>query len=360
MKAAARTYFDKDLKDLTLAQDAILAAIPQSPTKFDLVRNAEEVCATPIKAGRRLRADEDPASSSRTRREIVQAPQLRPRPDEDRAARCRGSRHTLDEYEAAKTEPVVLAPQLGNHWRAPQFVWQVRQRARRRSSARTSRSTSATRSTPAATRSRRRSTGDAGDGREVALRGGLGAEPLQTPGRILKNLKIPQQDWGWLQNLKRQEHPQRRRRRSSTTGPARSSPTSGSASFTRPGDDEVPAPVRRPVGRLAPARLVDQADQLRDRHRGRDDDRGDAVHGRHDDFGGNFIPTQADKAERGPVRLREALQFSLNIPSIKAGPDERPRALLPAVEGLRHPLRPGLGAGRRRWASARSRSTRST
>ena len=36
-------------------------------------------------------------------------------------------------------------------------------------------------------------------------------------------------------------------------------------------------------------------------------------------FGGRFIPTQADHAERGPVRLREALQFSLNIPSIKAG-----------------------------------------
>ncbi len=37
------------------------------------------------------------------------------------------------------------------------------------------------------------------------------------------------------------------------------------------------------------------------------------------DFGGKFIPTQADDAERGPVRLRSALQFSLNIPSIKAG-----------------------------------------
>ena len=35
-------------------------------------------------------------------------------------------------------------------------------------------------------------------------------------------------------------------------------------------------------------------------------------------FGGGFIPTQADKLERGPVRLREALQFSLNIPAIKA------------------------------------------
>ena len=37
------------------------------------------------------------------------------------------------------------------------------------------------------------------------------------------------------------------------------------------------------------------------------------------DFGGGFTPTQADKLERGPVRLRSALQFSLNIPAIKAG-----------------------------------------
>ena len=44
MKAAAKGYFGKALEDLTLAEDAILAAIPQSPTKFDLVRNAEEIC----------------------------------------------------------------------------------------------------------------------------------------------------------------------------------------------------------------------------------------------------------------------------------------------------------------------------
>jgi membrane peptidoglycan carboxypeptidase len=41
------------------------------------------------------------------------------------------------------------------------------------------------------------------------------------------------------------------------------------------------------------------------------------------DFGqkgsGSFLPTQADGLERGPVRLRSALQFSLNIPAIKAG-----------------------------------------
>jgi penicillin-binding protein 1A len=36
------------------------------------------------------------------------------------------------------------------------------------------------------------------------------------------------------------------------------------------------------------------------------------------DFGGGYIPHDADGFERGPVRLREALQYSLNIPAVKA------------------------------------------
>ena len=39
--AAARGYWNKGLKDLTLAQMAILAAIPKSPTAYDLVTNAQ-------------------------------------------------------------------------------------------------------------------------------------------------------------------------------------------------------------------------------------------------------------------------------------------------------------------------------
>jgi membrane peptidoglycan carboxypeptidase len=43
------------------------------------------------------------------------------------------------------------------------------------------------------------------------------------------------------------------------------------------------------------------------------------------DFGGDYTPSDADLLERGPVRVRTALQFSLNIPSVKAmainGPD---------------------------------------
>jgi penicillin-binding protein 1A len=36
------------------------------------------------------------------------------------------------------------------------------------------------------------------------------------------------------------------------------------------------------------------------------------------DFGGGYTPHDADNLERGPVRLREALQYSLNIPAVKA------------------------------------------
>ena len=64
------------------------------------------------------------------------------------------------------------------------------------------------------------------------------------------------------------------------------------------------------------------------------------------DFGGKFVPTQADHAERGPVRLRSALQFSLNIPSIKAGIMNGLNHFYRPGEGLRHPLGAEIGPGR--------------
>ena len=77
-------------------------------------------------------------------------------------------------------------------------------------------------------------------------------------------------------------------------------------------------------------------------------------------FGGNFIPTQADKAERGPVRLREALQFSLNIPSIKAGLMNGLKHFYAAARRTSASTTSRARCRSRRWASARSRSTRST
>ena len=69
VKAAARQYFGKDLKDLTLAEDAILAAIPQSP---DEVRPREERRAD-LRRGRPRPAARarSPSSSSRPTAEVV-------------------------------------------------------------------------------------------------------------------------------------------------------------------------------------------------------------------------------------------------------------------------------------------------
>ncbi len=45
VKAAVRGYFGKELADITPAEAAIIAALPQSPSNYDLVRNAVELCS---------------------------------------------------------------------------------------------------------------------------------------------------------------------------------------------------------------------------------------------------------------------------------------------------------------------------
>ncbi|TAL13266.1 MAG: penicillin-binding protein, partial [Chloroflexota bacterium] len=122
--AAAKGYFNKSLQDLTLAEVAILAAIPQSPTQFDLVKNAQSVCAVTIAEG-----DECPAASVQLvvpadsdivirRNKVLDLMETRSVLSKDK--------HTLQEYEAAKKDPVVLSPQGSTPWKAAHFVWQVR------------------------------------------------------------------------------------------------------------------------------------------------------------------------------------------------------------------------------------------
>ena len=73
-------------------------------------------------------------------------------------------------------------------------------------------------------------------------------------------------------------------------------------------------------------------------------------------------PNDADNLERGPVRVRNALQFSLNIPSVKAmainGPDHvfaKAQEFGMHVPDRQAERRPGAGAGRARrsgrWTS---------
>ena len=313
VKAAARQYFGKDLKDLTLAEAAILAAIPQSPTKFDLVKNAEQICDEVVPAGgsctkSRLVVPAD--SEVVIRRNYILDRMKTESP-------LSGPRHSLNEYEAAKAEPVVLAPQLGNQWKAPQFVWQVRNQL-------------ATILCPGQTVDACEKIDTGGyhvtTTINMAMQGttekwvyaAARAPNLKGTESYLKTLKIPQSDYAWLKNLKGKNiHNGAAAVIDYRTGQILA--YVGSASYTSPGDptfqpqfDVLSDGWRQPGSSIKP---IDYAIGIDDRTMTAATMFMDVV----TDFGRGFTPTQADKLERGPVRLRSALQFSLNIPAIKAG-----------------------------------------
>ena len=228
-----------------------------------------------------------------------------------------GALHTPDEYEAAKTQPIVLAPQLGNHWRASQFVLQVRQ------------DLGAILCPDVATdQCDKIDTG----GYQVTttldtkmqatvekwLYAAAWAPNHSNTRTILKNLKIPSKDWGWITSLRGKNlHNAASAVMDYRTGQVLA--YAGSASFNaratkkfQPQFDVLSDGWRQPGSSIKPINYAI----------GIEDGTMTAATLFMDvttNFGGNFVPTQADHAERGPVRLREALQFSLNIPAIKAG-----------------------------------------
>jgi membrane peptidoglycan carboxypeptidase len=315
VKAAARGYFGKQLKDLTLAEYAILAAIPQSPTKYDLVRNAEQVCVDA--------APPDPESAEECKEYQLQVPPtnaivvrrnyildlMRTR------SPLSGSRHTAAQYDAAKLEPVVIKPQVSATWRAPHFVWQVREAL----------TEIVCPDNPSDceevdTGGYRVTTTLDWDMQKIAEKWtfvAARAPQAKNPRSILRAKKIPPSQWGWILNLRgRNIH-----NAASAVLDYRSGEVLayvGSASYTAKGTkkfqpqfDVLSDGWRQPGSSIKPINYSI----------GIDEEKLTASTMFMDvvtDFGGRYTPTQADKLERGPVRLRSALQFSLNIPAIKA------------------------------------------
>ena len=177
---------------------------------------------------------------------------------------------------------------------------------------------------------------DAADRREVGLRRGPRAQRQGPAARSCAARKIPKPATGAGSSACAATTSTTPRPASSTTGPARSSPTSGSASYTAKGNkkfqpqfDVLADGWRQPGSAIKP---IDYVIGIDDKTLTAVDD----VHGRHHRLRRRATsPTQADKLERGPVRLRNALQFSLNIPAIKAAHHQRPRPRLRPDQGLR-------------------------
>ena len=315
VKAAARGYFGKALDELSLAQYAILAAIPQSPTRFDLMRNAEDVCLDKNppdpdseESCKKLQL-EVPATSEIVQRRNYILDLMRTR------SPLSGARHDDAEYDAAKLEPVVIKPQAPATWRAAHFVWQVREAL----------TTILCPDEP--TECEKVDTGGyrvtttldwkmqkiAEKWTYVAAR----APHSSNPRKILRQYKIPAREWSWILNLRgRNIHNAASAVTDYRTGEVLA--YVGSARYTGKGNkkfqpqfDVLSDGWRQPGSSIKP---IDYAIGI-------DDETLTASTMFMDvttNFGRGFTPTQADKKERGPVRLRSALQFSLNIPAIKA------------------------------------------
>ena len=313
VKAAARTYFDKELEELTLAEAAILAAIPQSPTKFDLVKNAEVVCLEEVAEGDACTKSQlvVPADSEIVVRRNYILDRMKTQ------SPLSGSRHTVAEYERAKTDPVVLAAQGNVTWKAPHFVWQVRDELAtilcpgQTVDECAEIDTGGYRVTTTLDMTKQTTT-------EKWVYAASRTPNFKDTRDYLERLEIPTRDHDWILNLRGKNlHNGAAAVMDYRTGQILA--YVGSGSYTSPGNDKFQPQFdvlskgwRQPGSSIKP---INYAIGIEDRTMTAATLFMDVV----TDFGRNYTPTQADNRERGPVRLRSALQFSLNIPSIKAG-----------------------------------------
>ncbi|MBM4407920.1 MAG: hypothetical protein FJ038_04805 [Chloroflexi bacterium] len=313
--AAAKSYFGvTDLRELTLAQAATLAAIPQSPTAFDLVKNA--VVETDAKGDEVLVVPADSAIVLR-RNLVLDAMK------ENRVLTAPGRRSAITdaELERAKKEKVVLARQATANWRAPHFVWQVR------------RELGEILCPQEPDNCEKIDTGgytiytsldwNMQKTAEKWVKAAVLAPNQKSTTAYLKALKVP--DLGWIQKLRGQNiHNGALVAVDYRTGKVLAYVGSASYYGTRktkqfqPQFDVLADGWRQPGSAFKPInyitgfedRTMTAATMLMDVTT---------------DFGGGYVPTNADNLERGPIRLRQALQFSLNIPAVKAafmnGPD---------------------------------------
>ncbi len=317
--AAAIGYFGKPIADLDLAQYAILAAIPQSPTHYDLMHNAVSECLIQI-------AEDQTCPSDKVKLVVPSTTEIAARRNhvldlmQSRSVLTAG-KHTAAEFDAARAEEIVLSPVEAPPWKAPQFVWLVRSQL----GAILCGADSADNCQAVDTGGYQVTTTLNWQYQQVVDKWvyAAGRAPLAKTAdatrKILNDLNIPRKDQGWVLGLRGKKiHNAAGTVIDYRTGEVLA--TAGSAGYylqTRdphfsPQFDVMFDAFRQPGSSIKPIGYIT----------GLDDHTMTAATLFMDvvtQFERNWAPADADKFERGPVRLRSALQFSLNIPAIKSG-----------------------------------------
>ena len=316
--AAARSYWRKDLKDLTLAEMALLAGIPQAPTAFDLVKNAVEEAYVDGEGVERFHLVVPMNSEVVVRRNFI-LDLMKTR------AVLTGTKYADADYETAKQEPVILGSQAADKWLAPHFVWQVREELGR--------------ILCGAAQCEKIDTG----GYRVVTTLDYRMQRIvekwvyaaaiipnsKRPDALLTSRAIPKSEWSWIKALRGHDvHNAAAGVMDYRTGEVLA--YQGSASYTaksskrlQPQFDVLADGWRQPGSSIKPLVYLIG---IEDRSMTASTMFMDVVTNFASSGAKAFTPTQADGYERGPVRLRSALQFSLNIPAIKAG----------FINGLKH------------------------
>jgi peptidoglycan glycosyltransferase len=313
VKAAAESYFGIDLSQIDAAQAAILAGLPKSPSNYDLVRNAVEQCKSPVAEGADCPAKDSqlvvPSDSVIVQRRDAILDLLA-----SGRTPMSGTTYSPADFEAAKGEQVVLANQSTPHWIAPHFVWAVRDELTQKLCV----------DQPSCTQL------DAGGLRVITtldvklqriaekwVRAAAIVPHSKDPAAAAKALGFDKLE-PWMANLRSKAlrngalvaYDYQTGELVAYVGSASYYATSNRPEF-QPQFDVAGKGFRQPGSAFKPFNYVT----------GIDDHQLTAATMLMDvstDFGGGYTPNDADLLERGPVRVRNALQFSLNIPSVRA------------------------------------------
>jgi membrane peptidoglycan carboxypeptidase len=308
--AAARGYWGISLDKLTLAQAAILAGLVQSPSTYDLIRNAVEE-ELPDGTTRLVVPADSPVVVRRNR--VIE--QMRTR------SVLTAGLYTAEDYDRAIQEPVILTPPANRRILAPHFVLQARSELGRilcgpdaADNCPQVDSGGYTVITTLDWRLQRMA--------EKWTEAGARAPNAKDTAAYLEKLKIPYQSW--IKNMRGTGvHNGALAAIDYRTGQVHA--YAGSAGFYLKGNpkfqpqfDVLEDGWRQPGSAFKP---INYAIGIEDQTLTAATMFMDVV----TDFGGGWTPVDADRMERGPLRLRQALQVSLNIPAIKAairiGPD---------------------------------------
>ncbi len=315
VEAAAQGYFGiSDLKKLSLAQAAILAAIPQSPSTYDLVRNGTEITDDP--AHLLVPADSEVVLRRNYILELL-------RTDPSRRV-LTGTTYSDADYVAAKAEPVIINVQSLPQWKAPHFVWYVRDElAQKLCAGQPTCDQIQNGGLTVVTTLDPKIQDVAEKWVEATALVPHRADPVGAAKALGCNWGIPNCTPGvpytsWMQNLRGQNVfngamsaiDYQTGEIIAYVGSANYYETRKINPRLQPQFDVLSTGWRQPGSAFKPINYVTGINQ-------RSITASTMLMDVSTDFGGGYTPSDADGLERGPLRVRQALQFSLNIPAVK-------------------------------------------